>query len=150
MKPLSFHSIYFRQAIELASRSHCQRKQVGCVITSLDFAHVLGSGYNGGAAGQDNVCDSPEVEGNCGCLHAEDNALLKVSAPPSEPKILFCTHLPCPYCAKRIVNKRGFKHVWYLTAYRNRQGEEILHNAGIDVMQYPSSYLDLSAREIPT
>lgn len=133
MRP-AFESIYMRLAHELAKRSTCLRNQVGCVVTSVDFAHVYGVGYNGNARGLNNVCDRPNKKGDCGCLHAEDNALLHVSVSPNTPKVLFCTVQPCAYCAKRIINKGGFMRVYYAQPYRLPDGIDIMERTGIQVI----------------
>jgi len=127
----SFQEIYMNQALDLARRSTCLRKKVGCVIVSDDFAHVYGLGYNGNAKDFPNTCDS-DVAGDCGCLHAEDNALDKVVVPKEVPKIVFVTVSPCRYCAKRFINKGGVKKVYYYEEYRKRDGLEILEKAGIE------------------
>ena len=46
------------------------------MITSTDFRKVLAVGYNGNATGLANSCDRDEA-GNCGCLHSEENAVIK-------------------------------------------------------------------------
>ena len=131
---ISFEEIYMKLAFELAKRSTCLRLQVGCVIVSHNYSYVYGIGYNGNAKGFSNSCDSPEP-GNCGCLHAEENALLKTNEGWDVPKIAFITHQPCAYCAKRMINKGGFKKVFYSEPYRLRRGLEILEDAGIQVEQ---------------
>ena len=86
---LEFTEIYMRFACDLARRSTCSRLQVGCVVVAEDFSRVFGIGYNGNARGFSNTCDRTEP-GNCGCLHAEDNALLKTNVGPEINKIVFC------------------------------------------------------------
>lgn len=141
-KRISFEEIYMKLAFDLAFRSTCTRLNVGCVVVSQDYSHVYGIGYNGNAAGLPNTCDTT-VPGNCGCLHAEDNALLKTSGGPEIPKIVFVTHQPCAYCAKRMVNKGGIKKVYYCHTYRLTQGLEILKAVGIETQQ-----LDLPIAEL--
>jgi len=138
---ISFEEIYMSLAFDLAKRSTCFRLQVGCVIVSSDYSYVYGIGYNGNARGFKNACDSDEA-GNCGCLHAEDNALLKTNAGSEVAKIVFCTHQPCAYCAKRLVNKGGVHKVYYHHPYRLKQGLEILQSAGILVSQITCSRFD--------
>ena len=131
---ISFPEIYMKLAFDLANRSTCSRLQVGAVIVSEDFSRVYGIGYNGNAAGFPNECDSDQP-GNCGCLHAEDNALLKTGGGPEVIKIAFVTHQPCLYCAKRMINKGGIKKVFYCNSYRSTDGINMLREAGIDVQQ---------------
>ncbi len=135
VKRITFKEIYMKFAFDLSLRSTCARLKVGAVVVSSDFSRVYGIGYNGNAAGLDNKCDSNEP-GNCGCLHAEDNALLKTNGGQEIPKIIFVTHQPCSYCAKRMVNKGGVKKVFYSEPYRLKDGLEILIKSGIEVEQF--------------
>ena len=52
----SFELIFAGLARDLAGRSQCVRRAVGCVVTSIDFRQVFAIGYNGGASGEDHVC----------------------------------------------------------------------------------------------
>lgn len=123
-----------RLAWAMSERSTCRRLSVGCAITSWDFRRVLAVGYNGNASGLGNDCDS-DTPGACGCLHAEENACINCVAARSEAKVVFCTHLPCKMCAKRLVNLGGVAAVFYSKDYRLRDGLEILRQAGVRVEQ---------------
>ena len=112
-----------------AKRSTCKRLQVGAVITDLDMRQVLAYGYNGNYAGGPNTCDRDEA-GACGCIHAEENALIKLTSPERD-LILFTTHSPCVLCAKRIVNQGHIKHIIYAVQYRRSEGLTLLADAGI-------------------
>ncbi|RLA65266.1 MAG: hypothetical protein DRQ88_02995 [Epsilonproteobacteria bacterium] len=133
MGRIAFEEIYMKLAFDLAKRSTCIRLQVGAVIVSSDYSRVYGIGYNGNAAGLPNKCDT-STPGTCGCLHAEDNALLKTNGGPEVSKTVFVTHQPCAYCAKRMVNKGGVKKVFYCLPYRCRDGLDILEQTGIEVV----------------
>jgi len=130
----SFESIFMGLAFSLARRSTCARLQVGCVIASTDWRKVFGLGYNGGAAGQENACESTEP-GQCGHLHAELNAIINCDAPHGTKKILLCTHLPCPMCCKCIVNLRHTERVYFVHGYRATEGAITLQRAGIELVQ---------------
>lgn len=132
MRP-SFRDVYMRTALDLAKRSTCRRLQVGCVIVTPDFRQVLSVGYNGNAHGLPNDCDSPEP-GRCGCLHAEENAIIKCE--PDRPKVVLCTHLPCVMCAKRLVQLGGVVSVFYANDYRIRDSEEIFKSRSIPCHQH--------------
>ena len=132
---VSFEEIYMNLALSLARRSTCRRLQVGCVIVSEDNYYIYGLGYNGNAKGFPNTCDSSEP-GKCGCLHAEENALLKTNQGDRFPKTAFVSHQPCAYCAKRMINKEGFKKLYYAHSYRSQEGLEILKQASIEVKQF--------------
>lgn len=119
----SWPRIWLDLAVSLAERSTCERLKVGCVIARVDNSQVLAVGYNGNYKGGPNKCDSA-TPGACGCLHAEDNALLKYTR-DWMGAVMYCTHLPCVQCAKRIVNA-GIYRVIYLHEYRNTEAKRIL------------------------
>lgn len=131
----NFESIYMRLALMMAERSTCVRLRVGCVITSTDYRYVYGVGYNGNATGLNNSCDSEEV-GKCGCLHAEENAVINCTAPRDAPKVVFTTNLPCPMCVKRLINLGGVQSLYYYKDYRDHTGLELLIQAGIRFWQW--------------
>ena len=127
----SFDQLYMGCAFGLARRSTCARLAVGCVISTVDYRRILAVGYNGGASGQGNECESLEP-GQCGHLHAEENAIINNVEPRGTPKLVFCTNLPCPMCAKRLVNLGGVQRLYYALDYRVRDGLLTLERAGID------------------
>ena len=87
-----------------SSRSTCQQRKVGCVITNHEMSRDLGAGYNGNYAGGPNKCDFPDATGEarCGCIHAEDSAIAKSSF--GCDLVAFCTIMPCSSCAKKLYN----------------------------------------------
>ena len=95
-------------------RSTCKRLKCGAVITTSDYRKIVGFGYNGPAKGlpDDNCLD---IMGQCGCLHAEDNAINSLRGDGGE--VIFCSTYPCFMCAQRIINA-GIKKVYYLISYR--------------------------------
>lgn len=140
----TFEQIYMELAHRVAERSTCARTssagepmRVGCVVVAPDWRKVLALGYNGNATGLPNSCDSSEP-GACGCLHAEENAIINCDAPRGARKIVFCTHQPCKMCAKRLVNLGGVERVFYARVYRLRDGLDVLHAAGIPAILFPS------------
>lgn len=143
----SFEDIYMQMAWLLARRSTCLRLQVGAVIASHDYRKVLSVGYNGNASGLPNQCDrtGDAAVGNCGCLHAEENAAISCDVPRSTRKIVFCTHLPCPLCAKRLINLGGVERVFFLEDYRRPESKEMLASASIEVVHHVPSSEPLSS-----
>ena len=131
MRP-SFDHVYMEFAKIIAERSTCVRLKVGTVITSTDYRKVLSIGYNGNASGLNNECDSTQP-GNCGCLHSEENAVINCDSPRSVEKFVFVTHLPCPMCAKRLINLGNVKKVFYQTEYRITKSIDLLNSVGIEV-----------------
>ena len=134
MRP-SFHEIYMRLADSLSQRSTCVRLKVGCVIASPDFRKIYAVGYNGNVSGGNNTCDrtGEAAVGNCGCLHAEENAVINCDVDREKQKIVFCTHLPCIMCAKRLVNLGGVREVYYRTDYRLKDSLVLLNDQAIAV-----------------
>ena len=103
---------------DIATLSTCKRLQVGAVIVDVGFTQVLSIGYNGPASGLPNDSCTGE-QGSCGCIHAEANALIKLS--DRRPSFLIATHSPCVHCAGLIVNA-GIEHVFYFNEYRIQSG----------------------------
>lgn len=95
----------------LSKRSTCVRRQVGCVLVNKHF-HVIGTGYNGVAAGQTHCIDKPcpghsASSGTgldlCEAIHAEQNALLQCKDVQNIFAV-FCTTAPCITCTKLLLN----------------------------------------------
>ncbi len=105
-----------------AYRSTCDRLAVGALVFSKDFRRVLGYGYNGNYSGGPDKCDRDEP-GNCGCIHAEINALIGCSK--EEDMIMVVTESPCIDCAKCIINAK-IKTLYYGREYRNDEGLKLL------------------------
>lgn len=130
---IPLEEVYMRMAEELAKRSTCARLQVGSVITTSDLTQVLGIGYNGNAKGLPNQCDSSQP-GNCGCIHSEQNALIKAGA-QLPGKVMFVSASPCVMCSKMIINT-NVTRVYYREAYRDPAGLNVLRQAGVEVVHY--------------
>jgi deoxycytidylate deaminase len=113
-----------------AEQSTCLRKQVACIALNEGLDQILSIGVNGSERKGANICDRPMESGNCGCLHAENNCMLKLKT--SEPVILVCTHSPCTTCAKAITIPGNVKKVYFGEKFsRGDEGIEILRRAGI-------------------
>jgi len=110
----------------VSRRSTCSRLQVGAVLTDARMEQ-LWVGYNGGAKGGKNTCKRGEP-GNCGCLHAEVNAVIK--SPGDIEKYAFLTHSPCEACATALVNAHVIA-LWFRQEYREPLGLLVLADAGV-------------------
>jgi dCMP deaminase len=127
------YEVYMRMAEELAKRSTCARLQVGTVLTDAALENVVAIGYNGNARGFPNRCDTTEP-GRCGCIHSEQNALVK--APGLLPgKVAFVTASPCVMCAKLMI-QANVTHLFYREAYRDAAGLEVLAQASVATVAY--------------
>ena len=126
----------------VSQRSTCARAQVGCVLTNLEpdsrspggfsptrsHTRILAMGYNGMEAGGKNECDT-EQPGQCGCIHAEVNALIKASP---GPKACFVTMSPCLMCSRLMINS-GIRELWFGEIYRDTTGLQLLQTHGVKV-----------------
>lgn len=132
---ISRDEMFMAYARTTAQRSTCERLHVGAIVTDLQRRSVVGIGYNGNARDLPNVCDRPDEAGNCGCVHAETNAVLNAGF--GRGAILYTTEAPCERCAKLIINA-GIRHVFYAELTRTgRDGIRVLGIAAVRVLQLP-------------
>ena len=104
-----------------AQRALCKQpnRKIGCVITTSSMDRVLSIGYNGPSQPLGNDACRNE-RGNCGCTHAEVNAIAKADN-TIEDKFMFVTMEPCETCANMIVQSNISK-LFYCEEYRNHDG----------------------------
>jgi dCMP deaminase len=126
-------NIFMNMAFNFSERSTCIRKKVGAVFTDGEMSRVICFGYNGGIPGDDNQCDDLK-EGSCGCLHAETSACSKANE-SLKGSILFVTLSPCKMCAKLLLCRK-ISTVYYLNAYRDRTGTDLLKQYGVKVFSW--------------
>jgi dCMP deaminase len=129
-KEFRWHRFYLSIAEKFSEQSKDPRLKVGCVI--LTPTGILYPGYNGDEIGGSNEPDSLEP-GQSGFIHAEENALIKFDPSVHAGSIMYITYNPCVTCARKIINARSIKRVYYLNMYRDVRGIDILRNAGIEV-----------------
>ena len=125
--------LHMQTAFLWAKRATCKQpnRKIGCVITNNNMDRILALSYNGPPTAMLN--DScRNIKGNCGCVHAEANAIARVD--DTTDKIMFLTMEPCEHCANLIAQANIWK-VYYNTDYRNHAGVERLRNCGIIVEQ---------------
>ncbi len=132
----------------VAKRSTCLRRSVGSVI--VKNKRILSTGYNGaptdirhcietGCLREKLNVASGERHELCRGIHAEQNAIIQaafhgVSIKDAE---LFCTNLPCSICAKMIINA-GIKRIYFQSGYTDPMSEEMLSEAGVEVIKIDS------------
>ena len=122
----------------LAKLSTCRRDRVGCVIIPKDVSCVYAIGYNGPPRGQPNDACSGEI-GQCGCTHAEANAVAKLDSSRIRGTTLISTRSPCAACAGLIANCKAVDEVLFISPYREwERGALILLDARIGVARYDS------------
>lgn len=122
MKP-KLQGLWMEFAKRVAMLATCRRLSVGCVLTSADGEQMFSFGYNGMYRGGPNECLSPEP-GQCGCVHAEMNAIAKLHF--DRDFVAFVTHSPCWQCATLLINTDRLVGVFASKLYRNQQGWDLL------------------------
>ena len=133
MSRISRTELFFEVALTMAKRSTCNRAKVGCVVVKDN--RIIATGYNG-ALPNDSHCNSLDCNDTKPCsntIHAEMNAISYAAKKgiALDKSILYSTHLPCPICAKLIV-QAGITSVYYIHAYRDISGLHLLINQGIE------------------
>jgi dCMP deaminase len=133
-KQLRYDSAYLKMAESWSKLSHCKRKQVGAIIVKDEM--IISDGYNGTPAGFDNCCEDDDGNTHWYVLHAEANAILKVSKSTNNSKgaTLYLTLSPCKDCSKLILQS-GIKRVVYMNSYKDTEGIDFLVDAGIETQQ---------------
>tara|TARA_B100001057_G_scaffold498951_1_gene607781 strand:- start:3306 stop:3779 length:474 start_codon:yes stop_codon:yes gene_type:complete len=115
--------------------SNSSTTKVGCMALRKDFSKIASFGYNGSYSGAE---DNPEtgteedslVPGESGFIHAEVNMIAKFKEYDPENYIILLTLSPCKMCTKILVNA-GFKHVYWMTEYRDMDHLEIFNQCKI-------------------
>ena len=126
---------YFKRIVEVtASRSSCNRLQVGCLLVKNN--RIIAQGYNGflpGCPHESQVRDGHEQA----TVHAEQNAVADCAkrGAACENSTAYITHYPCLNCMK-ILCASGIKDIKYINNYKN---DELVKNiseiANVEVSQ---------------
>jgi dCMP deaminase len=121
-------------AREWAKLSHCVRKQVGAILVKDKV--IISDGYNGTPTGFSNVCENEEGQTFWYVLHAEANAITKLSRTgnAAQNATLYITLSPCRDCAKLILQS-GITRLVFQEKYRDEEGLEFLQGAKINIVQ---------------
>jgi dCMP deaminase len=129
-----FDKAYLKMAQEWAKLSYCKRKQVGALIVKDRM--IISDGYNGTPSGFENCCEDSEGKTHWYVLHAEANAILKLSASTQSAKgaTLYLTLSPCKECSKLIL-QAGIARLVYINEYSDDDGISFLRNHNIEIIQ---------------
>ena len=128
---------YFMQiALEVATRSTCDRKNVGAVIVRDKM--ILSTGYNGsirGLAHCDEVGHEMENGHYVRTVHAEANAIAQAArnGVAIDGADIYVTASPCYNCFKLIANS-GIQRVFYGEFYRDDRIRIHAAEAGIELI----------------
>ncbi|MDP4979384.1 MAG: cytidine/deoxycytidylate deaminase family protein [Desulfobacterales bacterium] len=138
---------YFMNITTLvAQRSTCTRRAVGAII--VKDKRILSTGYNGAPSGIRHCLEvgclreslqvpSGERHELCRGIHAEQNAIIQAAyhGVSVNNAVLYCTNQPCAICAKMIINA-GIKKIYYQSGYTDALAQEMLSEAGIDLIKH--------------
>jgi len=140
----SWDKYFMKIAQEVATRSTCLRRHVGCVLV-MD-KRILATGYNGvpsgiehceirGCVREEKNIPSGERHELCRGLHAEMNALLQGAryGIKVDGASLYSTTFPCSMCAKMLINA-GIRQVVCSSDYPDELSKEMLQEAGIEIV----------------
>jgi len=138
-----FDIAYLKMAQVWSQLSHCNRKKVGAIIVKDRM--IISDGYNGTPSGFENCCEDNDGNTLWYVLHAEANAILKLSrsTQSAEGATLYLTLSPCKECSKLIL-QAGIKKVVYIDAYSDEDGIEFLKNHAIELQKV--SHADLNTK----
>ncbi|MDR1875690.1 MAG: cytidine/deoxycytidylate deaminase family protein [Synergistaceae bacterium] len=143
-------------AMMAAMRSTCIRRQVGAVI--VRGRQIVSTGYNGAPTGTAHCSavgclrellkiPSGERQEMCRGSHAEGNAIAQAARMgiSTEGGTVYCTHEPCSFCTKSILNA-GILRVVYMEPYPDRLAVELREETDVVFEAIPAEKLD-EARE---
>ncbi len=133
---VGWHEYFMSIAEQVASRSTCDRKNVGAVIVREKT--ILSTGYNGSLRGAPH-CDEAghDIEnGHCvRTVHAEANAVAQAAknGVGIDGAEIYVTASPCLTCFKLIANS-GIRTVFYKEFYRDERITEYARQADIKLV----------------
>jgi dCMP deaminase len=134
----SWDEYFMATAVLIATRSNCDRLQVGCVVvTGGERKHrLVAAGYNGFLPGTPHVSRLRDGHEQA-TVHAEQNAVADAARRGSsvEGCVAYVTHYPCINCAK-ILAAAGISEIKYRSNYRNDPLVGLLlEEAGIKILK---------------
>ena len=130
--PLRETEPYLKMAEEWSKLSYCKRRQVGSLIVKDKM--IISDGYNGTPSGFENFCEDEDGYTKWYVLHAEANAIAKVSGSTQSTNgaTLYITLSPCKECSK-LIFQSGISRVVYSKKYKDQSGIEFLIKSGVNV-----------------
>lgn len=134
---VSWETYFMNIAKQVATRSTCDRKNVGAVI--VRDRTILSTGYNGSIRGMPHCDEAGHMMENGHCIatiHAESNAVLQaakngVSIDGAE---VYITSSPCWNCFKMLANA-GIKKIYYGEFYRDERIFTVAKTIGIELIR---------------
>jgi dCMP deaminase len=143
MRP-SWDEYFLRIAAVVATRSTCNRKQVGCVLVRDKV--VLSTGYGGSIRGQPHCTDvgcitGPDGTGCVRTVHAETNAVAQAAqnGVSTRGATAYVTLSPCANCFKLLANA-GIVRIVYSEQYRVPLDASLADACGIELLCVPDMW----------
>ena len=117
----SWDEYFMATAFLIATRSACQRLNVGCVIVSKGTHknRIIAAGYNGFLPGAPHI-SRVDNDHEQSTVHAEQNAISDAArrGVSLSGSIAYVTHFPCIVCAKLLV-AAGVNEIKFHFDYNN-------------------------------
>jgi dCMP deaminase len=143
----SWDEYFMTIAHQVATRSTCQRRQVGAVAVSAD-RRILGTGYNGALPGAPH-CEqvgclrdqlgipSGQRQAMCRAQHAEANVCNYAARHGTAlaGATVYVTAQPCTTCVKAMVTC-GISRVVFDSDYPDELACTLAKEAGMDLIRY--------------
>ncbi len=133
---VGWHEYFMGVARVVATRSTCDRKQVGAVI--VRDRTILSTGYNGSIRGMPHCDEAGHMMENGHCvatIHAETNAVLQAAknGVRIDGSEIYTTASPCWNCFKMIANA-GIRTIYFGEFYREERIYRYAELAGIQLI----------------
>jgi len=135
-KRANWDEYFMRIAVEVSSRSTCERKHVGALI--VRDRNILSTGYNGSIAGMPHCDDVGHMMegGHCiATIHAEANAIIQAAknGVMINGASIYTTASPCWNCFKIIVNS-GMRRILFGEFYRDDRIFSVAERLGVELV----------------
>jgi len=147
---------FLMTAIVASTRSTCLRRRVGAVI--IRDRYIVSTGYNGAPQCTEHCFDigcmreklgipSGERHEMCRGSHAELNAIAQAAkiGVSTDGATILCTHEPCSFCTKAILNA-GIKEIVYMHPYPDKLARDLINESNVTIRQLEKSVFE-SVRE---
>jgi dCMP deaminase len=137
----SWDHYFLKIASVVATRSTCERKQVGCVLVREHM--ILSTGYGGSIRSQPHCTEAgclivPPAVGCQRTVHAEQNAITQAALHGVSTKgaTAYVTLSPCTTCFKNLVNA-GIVRIIYSEEYRIPPDRLLADSCGVLMEHHP-------------
>jgi len=140
----SWDEYFMKIAVEVSSRSTCDRKFVGSVIVRDKM--ILSTGYNGSIRGLRHCSEAGHMMENDHCvatIHAEANAIIQAerNGVNISNGTIYVTASPCWPCFKMIANA-GITRICFGEFYRDQRIFDFAQKLRIELVKLDPAALN--------